>query len=244
MPDIPFWCQKCHQQFPNLEQKEQHMKGSHRHTNSVKRVPTKISAVAPQFGEHIKLRRSKDFYYYCPIRGCDYRDQKGSVLKQHCLSTTHQPLLCKENFKKEVKKEVKRKMGAFESFTYQHILPSDFKFDHSDVDSRPASPSPADSSVNDQANDTQTSNTTSASRSPSPPSTSSANKRKAEPATANEDLMASLRAEYKKRLHEEMMESLADKGVDFKESARRREEMREWFEEGMRMLREVDGVEV
>ncbi|RPA73464.1 hypothetical protein BJ508DRAFT_313776 [Ascobolus immersus RN42] len=70
--------------------------------------------------------------------------------------------------------------------------------------------------------------------------TSSTNKRKAR-SSKNDDPELFLRKEYKRRLREEMMEALADKSVDLKESKRRREELKEWFEDGLRMLEEVDG---
>ncbi|RPA73470.1 hypothetical protein BJ508DRAFT_313782 [Ascobolus immersus RN42] len=70
--------------------------------------------------------------------------------------------------------------------------------------------------------------------------TSSSNIQKVE-TNKDENLKATLKEEYKKRLHKEMMHTLLDETADFKESGRKLEEMRAWFEEGMRMLGEVDG---
>ncbi|RPA73455.1 hypothetical protein BJ508DRAFT_334041 [Ascobolus immersus RN42] len=63
-------------------------------------------------------------------------------------------------------------------------------------------------------------------------------KRKAE--VTPEELQASLRDEYRKRLHQEMMEALADRAIDLDESARKREKLKGWFEEGIVMLKGVD----
>ncbi|RPA73457.1 hypothetical protein BJ508DRAFT_419028 [Ascobolus immersus RN42] len=73
-----------------------------------------------------------------------------------------------------------------------------------------------------------------------PPATS-ASKRKADTSTNDtEELKASLRAEYRRRLHQDMMEALGDRNVDLHMNKRRREELKEWFDDGMRMLREMD----
>ncbi|RPA73473.1 hypothetical protein BJ508DRAFT_49772 [Ascobolus immersus RN42] len=55
-----------------------------------------------------------------------------------------------------------------------------------------------------------------------------------------EELVAALKKEYKKRLFEETMEVLGDRTAVLTESSRRRKELKEWFEESMEMLREVD----
>ncbi|RPA73458.1 hypothetical protein BJ508DRAFT_419029 [Ascobolus immersus RN42] len=70
---------------------------------------------------------------------------------------------------------------------------------------------------------------------------SSTTKHKADASTDNDPELF-LRTEYKRRLREEMVETLADRTVDLKESKRKREELREWFEDGLRMLKEADGV--
>ncbi|RPA73476.1 hypothetical protein BJ508DRAFT_366733 [Ascobolus immersus RN42] len=70
----------------------------------------------------------------------------------------------------------------------------------------------------------------------------SSNKRKAPGSTAIEAMKESLLAQYRKQVHAEMMRTMVNPDAlpDLEESAKRMENFKAWFENGMRMLEETE----
>ncbi|RPA70992.1 hypothetical protein BJ508DRAFT_111971 [Ascobolus immersus RN42] len=58
--------------------------------------------------------------------------------------------------------------------------------------------------------------------------------------TADDELIPSLRAEYRRKVHAEMMRTMKDPDADYRESMARRELFKAWFEEGIEMLKEME----
>ncbi|RPA73467.1 hypothetical protein BJ508DRAFT_341265 [Ascobolus immersus RN42] len=126
------------------------------------------------------------------------------------------------NFKTEVRKENCPLYGKNKYF-YSHPV-TDLT---SDTATPPTASSLATQSATDGTAEYPTANTTKSSETDekSPHSTCEKDSDKAE-STRIEQLRAAVKEEYMKRILEDMMESLADKTVDFKESSKKREELK------------------
>ncbi|RPA73472.1 hypothetical protein BJ508DRAFT_334061 [Ascobolus immersus RN42] len=176
----------------------------------------------------VTIYRASDVNYHCPFQGCDYSESDRPVFERHfggANSSSHQAYKGRRCFKAEVKENV----GP----TYEVR-----------TNPRKTIPSPIPTTTKASSTRSSSANTIRSSESQRPLATTSpTNKRKAE-STKSEEMRATLRAEYMKRLHEEMLETLGDRSVDLKESAKKQEELKDWFENGMRMLREAELVDL
>ncbi|RPA73468.1 hypothetical protein BJ508DRAFT_313780 [Ascobolus immersus RN42] len=233
-------CKECQIDFVSLGLEE-----LNHHTLSQHRNRLELSL----YGEvnHVRLKytvtlwRASDLLFYCPFQGCRLRCGTRPILEDH-IAELH-PLVIEDGNIQNFTPEVKQRKGkCMEWHYYLPVLAGKPGIVNTST-RQPTSSHSTQTSITKAPEQLRPTYTAESSEAETTPATSTASKiRKAEP-TKSEQLRASLRDEYMKRLHEDMMETLSDcsRAVDFKESSRRREEMEAWFEEGMRMLLKVDG---
>ncbi|RPA73466.1 hypothetical protein BJ508DRAFT_381060 [Ascobolus immersus RN42] len=237
MEESEHFCPYCPRTFSSVGQRDHHLLST-RHNRCQITFREQVEDWPVIFNIYtVTVWQLSDLYFYCPFKDCDFHEHHASTFRTH-VDCAHEFLVRDgqvQNFKAEVYKE-KNDEDCREYGYFGPLAPAN---DTPRTASSSSSPTATERRIPSSV--ANTAETTKADAPPTP--TITCNKCKAD--TTRSDLMrASLREEYMKRLHEDMMESLADKTVDFKESAKKREEMKAWFEEGMKMLKEVDGVAV
>ncbi|RPA73480.1 hypothetical protein BJ508DRAFT_313791 [Ascobolus immersus RN42] len=191
----------------------------------------------------VTVRRAKDGNLYCPIEGCNYRVYEDKTFRSHIggcgPNNSHGAL--RIVLKAEVKGRTKRAAHLEYTPVADTKAPAAPRVPF--TISTPASVTLVDTSLEVPMSLTIEGRPRLSSVSPRveppapvPPPPQVTNKRKA----SNDDLRASLLAEYRKKVHAEMLRTLVDPDPDYQESSKRREMCKIWFEEGMEELRKTE----
>ncbi|RPA73471.1 hypothetical protein BJ508DRAFT_313783 [Ascobolus immersus RN42] len=257
MASSPTTCLFCNNVFADENEKRHHFLVEH--DNLCKLFFTTPEADPNQPLYNIMIWRASDLHFRCPFKGCDFRVIDLGAFIRHfpknkscvwTLSSEHKPQSDNLEFKRGVNE--------------RYDLPLCFEYNpetspvmvDAGTDPRPASllltstiiDSPSDAfstNLQTHASPQQIIETTASPLQTSNPTLVPAIAT-ASPSTnvavwTGEQLRASLRNEYMRRLHGDMMATLGDNTVDLKESGKRQEELKNWFENGMKLLKEAEG---
>ncbi|RPA70993.1 hypothetical protein BJ508DRAFT_345985 [Ascobolus immersus RN42] len=173
----------------------------------------------------VVIWRAPDLFFYCPIEGCSFRAKDQVAIGTHCArSFTSNDKF--HPFHPALKSDVKKGLNS-SSLEYEPVIaPSD-----SDKASTEAQPATAAVPNTVQPGLSQSSDI------PTPPKTEqSISAGFTAETTTSDELIASVRAEYRKQIHDEMMNALANHETNLEGSTKKMESLRVWFEKGIEVL--------